>query len=257
VSADAGISPEGDHPERNDQMNRVQPYEEVVNAYGIDLLKAPGDLQLTPEGSIAVHDGDLKLGNDRYNALFRLVQAWRYNSPTLEGLFNLVVDAGKAKAQLSKDQNELMSLLAATRWSRDTVEEYHSVNDEIGANEIGEGACAGALFVILNNLLLRFKNDLKIAQDRWESCGHLINGVSLGSLVSAAANNFRHHDEWRRSRPPTQQQLPSMRVILQALGSGPQPIGGNVCPKILGAISGGSYESLTRTLFEFAKNVAA
>jgi hypothetical protein len=153
-------------------MNRVQPYEEVVSAYGIDLLKAPGDLQLTAEGSIAVHDGDLKLGDDQYNAMFRFVQAWRYNSPTLEGLFNLVVDSGEAKDRLGKDQNELMSLLAATRWSRDTVEEYHSVNDEIGANEIGEGACAGALFVILNNLLLRFKNDLKITQGRWANCGH-------------------------------------------------------------------------------------
>jgi hypothetical protein len=160
---------------------------------------------LTDEGSIAVHDGDLQFGNDQYNVLFRLVQAWRFNSPTLEGLFNLVIDSGKAKEQLAKDQNELMSLLAATNWSRNTIEEYHLVNDEIGANEIGEGACAEALFVILNNLLWRFKNDLKIAQGRWETCGHLINGVSFGALVSAAANNFRHYDEWRRSSSPNKQ----------------------------------------------------
>jgi hypothetical protein len=239
------------------RMNGVPSYDQVVKAYEIDLLKAPGDLQLTATGDIAVHDGDLKLGDDRYNAMFRLVQAWRFNSPTLEGLFNLVIDCGKAKDHLAEDQSELMSLLAATNWSRGTIEEYHSVNDEIGANEIGEGACAGAIFVILNNLLSRFRNDLTITQGRWAASGSLIKGVSLGSLVGAAANNFRHYDEWRRSNPPTQQQLSSMNVIQQVLGLVPQPIRENVCPEILGVVGDGSYERLNRAVFDFAKSAAS
>ena len=237
-------------------MILVPTYEQEIETYAIRLLKAPGDLQLTANGDIAVHDGDLKLGNDQYNAMFRLVQAWRFNSPTLQGLFNLATDSGKAQDRLTKEQDELMSLLAATNWSRDSMKEYHSKNDEIGANEIGEGACAGALFIILSNLLLRFKSDLQVAQDRWVNCGPLMNGISVGSLVGAAANNFRHYDEWRRTSPPTQQQLSSMNVIWQVIGSVPVPIRENVCPKILEVISGGSYEKLNQRFFEFTKSVS-
>jgi hypothetical protein len=238
-------------------MILVPSYEQVIETYAITLLKTPGDLQLTANGDIAVHDGDLKLGNDQYNAMFRLVQAWRFNSPTLEGLFNLAIDSGTTRDRLTKEQDELMSLLVATNWSRDSIKEYHSKNDEIGANEIGEGACAGALFVILSNLLLRLKNDLQVFQDRWVKCGPLINGISVGSLVSAAANNFRHYDEWRRTSPPTQQQLSSMNVISQVIGSLPLPIRENICPKLLEVISGGSYEKLNQALFAFAKSVSA
>jgi hypothetical protein len=235
----------------------VPSYEQVIETYTIGLLKAPGDLQLTAGGDIAVHDGDLKFGNDQYNAMFRLVQAWRFNSPTLAALFNLAVDSGKTQNRLTKEQDELMSMLVATNWSRDSIKEYHAKNDEIGASEIGEGACAGALFIILSNLLLRFKNDLQVVQDRWVKSGPLISGISVGLLVSAAANNFRHYDEWRRSTPPTRQQRSSMSVISQVLGSGPQLIRENVCPKLLEAISHGIYENLNKALFEFAKSVSS
>jgi len=146
-------------------------------------------------------------------------------------------------------------LLFASNWSRESVMQYHSKNDEIGANEFGEAACAGTLFVILNNLLSRFKNDAQTSRDRWNEGGPFINGVSLGAVVSAAANNFRHHDEWRRSKPPTQQQLSSMNVLLETLGLGPQLIRENICPKILKAMSGGKYDQLNRNLFEFAKSI--
>jgi hypothetical protein len=236
-------------------MTHVPSYEQVVETYDIDLLRVPGDLQLTANGSIAEHDGDLKLGNDQYNAMFRLVQAWRFNSPTLEGLFDLVIASEEARDRLGVEQEGILGLLFASNWSRESVRQYHSKNDEIGANEFGEAACAGTLFVILNNLLSRFKNDAQTSRDRWNEGGPFINGVSLGAVVSAAANNFRHHDEWRRSKPPTQQQLSSMNVLLETLGLGPQLIRENICPKILKAMSGGKYDQLNRNLFEFAKSI--
>jgi hypothetical protein len=235
----------------------VPSYEDIVECYSIDLLRQPGDLQLTATGDIAVHDGDLKLGNDQYNGMFRLAQAWRFNAPTIRGLFDLVIAAGDARAHLNAEQERTLECVFATNWSGASVREYHSKNDEIGANEIGEAACAGALFVILNNILSRFRNDLKTNREQWVNGGSLTNGVSLGALIGAAANNFRHCDEWRRTTPPTQQQLASMEVLWKALAIPRQIIRENVCPQALKAISNGNYDQLGRNLFEFAKDVAS
>jgi hypothetical protein len=239
------------------KMTSVPSYEQVIETYDIDILRAPGDLQLTTDGDIAVHDGDLKLGNDQYNAMFRLVQAWRFNSPTLEGLFNLVVSSEAARNRFCEEQEEILARLFATNWSHHSLKQYHASNDEIGGNEIGEAACAGAIFVILNNLLSRFQNDLHVGGDRWSRGGPLINGLSLGTLVSAAANNFRHYDEWRRSSPPSRQQQASMDVILKVLGIECRAIRENVCPKILKVVGNGNYEKFGNTFFEFAKRIVS
>jgi hypothetical protein len=174
---------------------QVPSYQEMVERYDIAILRTPGDLQLTTDGDIAVHDGDLKLGDDQYNAMFRLVQAWRYNSPTLEGLFKLSVDSREAQQRLNDELGDVMSRLVAAGWASSAVSKYHSTNDLIGANEVGEAVCAGAFFVILNNLLMRFRYNSGVTEDDWVKCEPLIDGASFGALVSAAANNFRHHDE--------------------------------------------------------------
>jgi hypothetical protein len=71
-----------------------------------------------------------------------------------------------------------MSRLFATNWSEGSVRNYHAINDLLGANEIGEAACAGALFVILNNLLMRLCADLSVKRVRWVTCEPLIKGAS-------------------------------------------------------------------------------
>ena len=238
-------------------MKDVQSYEQVIDSYDIGALRVPADLQLTASGDIAVHDGDLKLGDDRYNAMFRLVQAWRFNSPMLKQLFSLVVESEQAKVRLLEKAQHSISLLSATNWSGDAVRQYHYVNDQIGASEFGGAACAGALFVMLNNILSRFKNDLKITQERWAACAPLFHRVSVGSLVGAAANNFRHYDEWRRAKKLSQKQLSSIRIISRALESDTITVKQNVCPRILHVMSEWRYERLTEVLFEFAKAMSA
>lgn len=236
---------------------QVPSYDDVVEKYDIALLRAGGDFQLTTDGDIAVHDGDLQLGDDQHNAMFRLVQAWRYNSPTLEGLFKLSIGSREAQQQLNDELGDVMSRLVASGWASGTVSEYHSTNDLIGANEVGEAVCAGAFFVILNNMLMRFRYDSGATEDEWVKCEPLIYGASFGALVSAAANNFRHHDEWRRAVRPTAQQRASMSLLSPALGLGAEIIRENVCGKLLSALSGGEYEQLCSMVFEFAKNMTA
>jgi hypothetical protein len=81
-------------------MNYVPTYDDVIAAYKLDILKPGGDLQLTASGDLDLTAyGDLKIGDDRVNAMRSLVDRWRFNAPTLIGLFKLVTDAQAAKRQ--------------------------------------------------------------------------------------------------------------------------------------------------------------
>lgn len=244
-------------------MNYVPTYDDVIAAYKLDILKPGGDLQLTASGDLDLTAyGDLKIGDDRVNAMRSLVDSWRFSAPTLIGLFKLVTDAQAAKRQFDDEMNNVASTLFD---SSAPLARFHAIREEIGACAFGEMACAGAIMVMLQNLLMRFKNDLKAtdADDDWDKCSPLIEGCSFGSVVTAAANNFRHHDEWARRDPPTEKQMKSIRVIAAVLkvpigknGNG-HPFRRNVCPEVVEALSDGNCEELNRKFFAFAKNMAA
>ena len=69
-------------------MASVPTYESIVAKYALGAILAGGDLQVTASGDIAVTpDGDLKFGNDKCNAMHRLVQSWCFNAHVLETLF--------------------------------------------------------------------------------------------------------------------------------------------------------------------------
>jgi hypothetical protein len=54
-------------------------YEEVIERYGLEILKVPGDL-VVKDGNIAVSRGrNLMLQSEEYSALVQLVHGWRYN----------------------------------------------------------------------------------------------------------------------------------------------------------------------------------
>ena len=60
-------------------MNRPQ-YQEIIDRYNVDFLKATGDLTLTATGDIALTKrGDLMLNSPEYSALGTLVTYWRFN----------------------------------------------------------------------------------------------------------------------------------------------------------------------------------
>ena len=181
-------------------MKHVPAYDHVVDMYELNILKLGGDLQITESGDLALTAyGDLKLGDDRLNTLRSLVDRWRFNATTLDGLFKLVTDAQLAKRRLDDEMNNVASSVFD---SPALMGRFHTIRDELGACAFGEMACAGAIMVMLHNLLMRFKNDLKAPHDHYNKCAPLIEGCSFGSVVTAAANNFRHHDEWARRDSP-------------------------------------------------------
>src|ERR1700730_17137294 len=65
-----------------DSLKRVPTYTEVVASYKFDILKPRGDVQFTASGDLALTAyGDLKRGDDRFNAMQNLVVRWCFNAP--------------------------------------------------------------------------------------------------------------------------------------------------------------------------------
>src|SRR5258708_19258637 len=86
-----------------DILQNAPKYMEVVSAYGLDV--AGGDLQVDENGDIAVTlDGDLKFGNDRINAMHRLVQRWCFNVPIIGAFFSLSAHSNKTIQTLPADR---------------------------------------------------------------------------------------------------------------------------------------------------------
>jgi hypothetical protein len=68
-----------------DSLKRVPTYTEVVAAYKFDILK-PGVMCNSQRAAILLlPHGDLKRGDDRFNAMQNLVVRWCFNAPPLEG----------------------------------------------------------------------------------------------------------------------------------------------------------------------------
>lgn len=231
-------------------------YENTIAAYNLEILKPGADLEISGTGDLQLMgDGHAKFGDDAFNAMFRLVQRWCFNAPTLEVLFDSVAHTRAQKQQFEAEKNDTA---AAMFDDPQAIQKFHRLTDEIVASEFGCAAYAGTIMVVLDNLLQRFKSDLKATWDDWGKCGPLIEGHSIGSIIRAAANNFRHHDEWARTDPPDTKQWPSIPVIAAVLKQAIAPDGArhpfrqNVCPDVVAALSAGSFEQLNRNFFAFA-----
>lgn len=248
-----------ENSEMNENNGKFSPrsYDEIIETYGLKILKGGAGLAISPTGDLVVRDGDLQLGDERFDALSRLVRFWRFNDPTLRLLFDDVALA----PQREKSLRDELDRTALSAMREQDFEEFHALNDEIGALGFGSAAYAGTIVVVLNNLLKRCWVLLG-KPSGWYTCGPLIGGRTVGEILEAGAANFRHSDEWARTNPPTEQQLKSIRVIADVLGVSLAPDGSrhpfrrNVCPDLLRTLSGEDYEELNRKFFSFAHNMA-
>jgi hypothetical protein len=235
----------------------VVDYLETLDRFGLHELKSGGDLQIENGDLVLTRDGDLKLGDDRFNALFRLVQRWRLNESAIEGLFLSTETYAQRLAQVMGERTSgIGPSLGADPAG------FHEMTDAIGESESGSSVFAGAILVVINNLLQRFRLDLGVSADKWNTAAPQFFGHSLGEVVAAAAANFRHHDEWASSPQPNKQQMTSMVILAPMLGlpavdeRGFRTIRSNVCREILEALSGESVEWLHDLVFQFAKDLA-
>jgi hypothetical protein len=236
-------------------MPSVPTYETIVAKYDLGAILTGGDFQLTPSGNIAVmSDGNPKWGDDKCNAMHWLLLRWCFNARIVETLFTLVAGEGQRSRQAEAEREAV---------ARVGSREFHALSDEMGAGEFGAAACAGAIMVVLSNLLLSYKKDLEPVGPKWKGIDPQFSGYSFGEVAVAAANNFRHHDEWARTQELDERQQKSIAVIKGALNYTPLshaieiPWRRNACADLTAVIGGSDFAVLEQNFFTFAKAMCA
>jgi hypothetical protein len=239
-------------------------YDQIVDAYDLTILKVSEDWSLEDGDLAMTKDGDIKVGDDAYNGLFRLVQTWRYSEPHLRYLFEtmnkMLAWRGNLDAKLNAIGEEKMARLSIDTFGNPDAEfsaAFNAILEEEAVATFGAVAYSGSLMLMLSGAILRFKDDIT-AEDDWSKTGPFFNGYSLGSIIAAAANGFRHADEWAKRRIPTRRQKASQDIINGALSGLPVPDESSPgrCVEVLQLLSGGNFEQLGRNVLTFAHNLA-
>ncbi|MBT0571294.1 hypothetical protein KIK84_13245 [Curvibacter sp. CHRR-16] len=249
------------------QLPLAPSHEEIVTKFNVEILKSPGDLVLR-NGDIAVtKSGDLMLNNEHYSAMRRFVSAWRFNAPMLKSLFDLTMVVS------SRSQDLKRSLDQGVDYRRDpsqkpfppgstSFKRRFALTEEIAANMLGSESCAGAILLNLTGFLQALKDDINAGRLDWEGTAPLIHGHSVGVILVATSNYFRHWDEWRKTSPPTTRQATSMDVLNAVLHSAGLKQRNHrlmgvegICTKILDVLSDGDFEILSERVFAFANGL--
>ena len=233
-------------------------FDETLSRFGLEKLKGRLDLQVTKNGNIAVtRDGDLQFGDLQANALFRMIERWRQSESTIAELFGPMVRATQRQDELSRARERGDPPLL-----NQDPRAYHETTEAIYESQLISSTLAGSIFVVQNNLLQRLKRDLNASDDDWHQAAPIINGSSVGEILSAAAANFRHYDEWAAAKTPSTQQEDSMKVLCCLLNMplqtphGLPTIRTNICGSALLQICHGSIEKLHEVVIDYAKSLA-
>lgn len=237
--------------------NSTPSVNEVITRYDLKYLLPDGclDLQLTNSGDIALTDDrrDLRVGNLVQNAIFRLVQMWRYQTGPLGNLFIMLEDGWSVEESLDVELDALPLFTAFPKdLNREMLDRYHEINDYLAALEMSRLVYAGTIMVSLVSMLRRYWKDLHASPSRWSGSGPSFGGQAFGPLIEAAANSFRHEDEWARAKVHDGRQNNSITILTAALKD-ERPVIRNACPEVLALIAENKLENLGVSVFEFAK----
>ncbi len=238
----------------------ISGYDETLVRYGLEALKNGVDLQVDANGNIALTDDfQLLAGDPRHNAMFRFVERWRASKTVIEKLFALTVEASTARNAAAARMNASLDLssLAGVK----VLQEAYELREQ---EDVNSSTVAGSIAVLVHNLLMRLKQDLKAPDTQWKSSGTFVKGFSVGVIFAAAAANFRHYDEWAKVQGQLSEQQKGSMVILSGLldvplkqANGRPTITENVCDDVLMAVTQGDVDELHDKLFEFAKALAS
>ncbi len=251
-------------------MKHPLDYDEVVEKFGLDILRAPGDLVIKDGDLASTKSGDLLINDVRYSAMLRLVQTWRFSAPMLESLFELSTKARARRMELAQSLNGVFAESSnfgsalPFRPSDERIVEFHELNDALAASDLGAASCAAAIILILNGMLQALRDDMDIPNAVWENTPPVFGAQSVGAILVAASNYFRHSDEWVKTQPPSTRQARSTAVLWAALGGANAGDDANhpfnsedACVQTLAVLSDQSFDQLNRTFFTFARNLPA
>jgi hypothetical protein len=231
-------------------------FDEIVETYDLAVLKGHGDWTITDDGNLDLtKDGDPVVGDVAYNGLFRLVETWRYNAGHLRYLFDTMARMIAWRTALDERTNAIGP--TGGQQFLEFAATLGAILEDQGVAEFGATTYSGCLMIVLSGALLRLKDDLGATANEWKTTGPLFNSRSVGSIVVASANGFRHADEWAKTQPPTEKQRASQDVLNGVLGSCPLPEETHPgrCVEVL-RLLGDEFEALAVNIFAFAHNLA-
>jgi hypothetical protein len=247
--------------------NIVPPsYEEVVQRYNLELLMAGDDFSLTNDDLTSTKDGDAQLGDIAYSGLQRLVELWRYNEPHLRYLFDTANEMFARCECLHQKLNAIGPQSMGAQGEVDDFEQFaaelNAIREEQGVAIFGAATYSGCLMLVISGALLRFKDDIDAKKGEWNETEPHFNTHSVGAIIVATANGFKHAHLWAKTDPPPRQekarQKASQDVINGALSGLPPPdeLSPGRCVEVLHLLSGGNFERLGSNIFTFAHNLA-
>jgi len=244
----------GDYAQGPNDMS-APPYDHIVQAYSLSILDGPGDWTLKDGDLALTKDGDPITGDLAYNGLFRFVQTWRYNTAHLRYLFDTMTEMIAWRTSLDEKANAFGK--TSSGQFLEFAELLGVILEEQRVATFGATTYSGCLILVLSGALLRLKDDLD-AEGEWSTTGPFFNSNSVGAIVVAAANGFRHADEWVKTHPPDKRQRPSQDVLNGALAGGPlsDETSPGRCVEVLQLLSGGEFEGLASNIFAYAHNLA-
>jgi hypothetical protein len=214
------------------------------------MLQAPADWSIV-DGDLAMHAGDVQVGDLCYNALYRLVVLWRYNELHLRQLLSTVGEMSDRHAESHREFEQLGDRhnrgSASNPWDGfdDFAKAFREASDEEGLAHFGAHNYAGCLLIVLSNILQRFRSDIG-APAAWKIAEPIFNGFSVGSIVVAAANGYRHEDEWAKASELDHRQKTSLDVITGCLVGRTAATESTLarCAEIILLLSGGEFDAL-------------
>jgi hypothetical protein len=236
--------------------------EEIIEAYDLKILRRPADWSRDCDGDLLLtEDGNPQVGDQIYDAMYRLVDRWRLESSTLQSLFTSAVTS-KNEHDRSLARIDGLGPVSAVDWDGFAAE-LRKTLDQGDAHVFAASIYAAAVVLVLANLLLRFLADLKLKCDEAEKIAAEFDGHSFFAVVRAAANNFRHHEEWTKAKRLDARQKHSITILADVLSrrlphSAIEARSRNVCAEVLNVLSGNTsdYEALNKNLFRFVKSTA-
>ena len=170
-------------------------YHVALNRFGLQRLSEAGviDLVIDAKGDLAMtRDGDLQVGDTKHSALFRLIERWRASQPAIDALFGTLDQVEEQKLNLIATRQPI----SLSKNARD----FHAVSEGIKGSDHAAGAVGGALAVLLDNLLMRFKLDLGAQESDWKTTGPSYAGQSLGQVKTRRQPTFATMTNGRPAR---------------------------------------------------------
>lgn len=239
---------------------------EIVDRYSLTSIKSqPVDIKFDESQNLITSRGrGLLFGTRAQDAMWVFVSAWRLNAPAMR----LMLEASRELRGQESEHDDREEEALANAWpdgERPTPEGLTNIQaalDISGSAVLGRGALAGSVMIMAASLLNELKENLQPNKDEWPVA--LAEGCrpTIAQIIIAAANSFRHQDEWRAAISQNEinnQQKRSMDILLSVFENNPAQVfleKINASEKALMLLAEGDFDAFERAVLSYANDVA-